>query len=392
MNRKYSLLCKVLTVILAGWMLCGASGCFGPKKVEKPALAPVFFPPPPDPPKLQFLVSYSGAEDFGGAKTNFLETFLWGAPEKKPGRIGQPYGVAIHKGKIYVCDVGQGQIKVLDLNKNKFSTFPAGRGLKNPWNIFIEPDGTKYITDPESGTVFVYNNEDKLVSYLGQGLGIVPLGVAVRGNNLYITDDNSDQILVLDKVSGKVLQRIGKQAKEEARIEPDEFRMIADLALDQQGNIYASDKDKYRVTRFDASGKFVQTYGRYGSLPGSLVRAKGVAVDREDRLWVVDAGPAMAVKVYRGSDGQLLTFFGSPTSDKPEPGFMYLPAAIHIDYDNVDLFRKYAVDGAQLEFLVIVTNQFGPHKVTVYGFGKFPRITQLPQPEESQTDTDTEPK
>jgi hypothetical protein len=43
-----------------------------------------------------------------------------------------------------------------------------------------------------------------------------------------------------------------------------------------------------------------------------------------------------------------------------------------IDYDNVDLFRKYAVEGAQLEFLVLVTNQYGPHKVSVYGFGTFP--------------------
>ena len=71
---------------------------------------------------------------------------------------------------------------------------------------------------------------------------------------------------------------------------------------------------------------------------------------------------------------------------------MYLPAAIHIDYDNVDLFRKYAVDGAQLEFLVIVTNQIGANKVTVYGFGKFPQMGRQPQPEELQTDTDTEPK
>ena len=162
MKSSYSLLCRILTVIVAGGVFCGSSGCvWGPKAEEAPAIAPVFFPPPPDQPRLQFLVSYSGAEDFGGTKTNFLETFLLGAPEKKPGRISKPYGVAIHDGKIYVCDVGQGQIKVLDLNKNKFSTFPSGRGLQNPLNIFIEADGTKYVTDPRGGAVFVYSNEDK---------------------------------------------------------------------------------------------------------------------------------------------------------------------------------------------------------------------------------------
>ncbi len=386
MKSSYCLSCKVLTVILAGWMLCGSSGC-APKTVEKAAIAPVFFPPPPDQPRLQFLRSYSGAEDFGGAKSNFLDTFLFGDPEKKPGQIVKPYGVAIHKGKIYVCDVNQGQIKVLDLNKNEFSTFPTGRGLQIPTNIFIEADGTKYVSDPRSGAVFVYSNEDKLVSFLGKDLGIEPRDVFVRGRNLYITDNNSNQVLVLDKTSGELLKRIGKQIQPGSRGAPNEFGMIADLAMDQRGNIYVTDKDKYMVTKFDSSGKFMRTYSRVGDLPGSLVRAKGIAIDRDNRIWVVDAGPAEAVKVYRGGDGQLLTYFGTHGRD---PGYMFLPATVCIDYDNVDLFRKYAVDGAQLEFLVLVTNQFGPHKVAVYGFGKFPKIGQPPKPEELQADTDTE--
>jgi len=41
------------------------------------------------------------------------------------------------------------------------------------------------------------------------------------------------------------------------------------------------------------------------------------------------------------------------------------------DYDNVDLFRKYAVPGADIEFLVLVSNQYGPNKISVYGFGSF---------------------
>ena len=111
MKIRSCLLSKALTVILAGCLL-NSSGCiWGQKTEEKPVAAgPVFFPPPPDQPRLQFLVSYSGAEDFGGAKSNFFETFLLGAPKQRPGLISKPYGVAIHKGKIYVCDVGQNNI------------------------------------------------------------------------------------------------------------------------------------------------------------------------------------------------------------------------------------------------------------------------------------------
>jgi hypothetical protein len=38
----------------------------------------------------------------------------------------------------------------------------------------------------------------------------------------------------------------------------------------------------------------------------------------------------------------------------------------------VDLFAPYAVPGAKIEFLVLVSNQYGPHKINVYGFGEFP--------------------
>ena len=51
---------------------------------------------------------------------------------------------------------------------------------------------------------------------------------------------------------------------------------------------------------------------------------------------------------------------------------MYLPANVKLDYDNVELFQKYAVEGAQLKFLILVSNQYGPNKIAVYGYGEFP--------------------
>ena len=406
MKSKYSLLCVGLTAVLSICLLCGLGGC-QPKQVsEEAAIAPVFFPPPPNQPRLQFLTSYLGAGDFGGApKANFLETFLLGAPKKNPEQIIKPYGVAIHEGKIYVCDIGQDQIKVVDLKKKKFSTFPGGRSLQKPVNICIDADGTKYVADSLGGAIFVYTSDDKLKSFLGKDLQIKPLAVAVRDNRMYIIDDFSKQVLVLDKTSGKLLERIGRQMTDDTEASDDseeatgdteaasylKFPLISGVALDQQGNIYVSDKINSRVTKLDASGKYVRSYGKLGTAAGNLVRAKGVAIDREDRIWVVDAGPAQAVKVYRGNDGQSLMIFGTLSKD---PGYMYNPASICIDYDNVDLFREYAVDGAELEFLVIVTNQFGPNKVSVYGFGQFPAVAPPAEveerPEESlQADTDT---
>ncbi len=366
MEKDCSLSHKCLVVILAAFIMLTAPGC--QKTVEEKAHGPVFFPAPPNQPRLQFLTSFEGAGDFDVEKESFLETFVLGASEQKRAEIGQPYGVAIHDGKIYVCDVGHGNIKVLDIVNNTFGIFPSGRALARPVNIFIEPNGTKYIADSRNGTITVFNADDTLMAYLGKGQGMKPIDVVVRGSRLYVTDGNNAQVLVLDKRSGELLDTIGKKATDNTKWAPDEFVLITDLALDIAGNVYVGDKLKSRVTTFDSTGKYTRSYGRPGSAPDSLVRAKGIAVDREDRIWVADAGPACAVKVYK-KEGQFLMFFGGLGTD---PGQMYLPADVVIDYDNVDLFRKYAVKGAELEFLVLVTNQYGRQKVSVYGFGSFP--------------------
>jgi hypothetical protein len=49
-----------------------------------------------------------------------------------------------------------------------------------------------------------------------------------------------------------------------------------------------------------------------------------------------------------------------------------MPAKVILDYDHIDLFQPYAVKGARIEFLVFVSNQYGPRKINVYGFGEFP--------------------
>ncbi|MDH4202812.1 MAG: 6-bladed beta-propeller [Phycisphaerae bacterium] len=349
-------------------LLLSITGCM-PEVSEQKGLEPVFFPPPPNQPRLQFLTSYSGEEVTSAVKQSFLEAYVLGDTSNAlKGSIVQPYGLAIYQGKIYVCDVAQNNIKVIDIANHTFTIFPGGRSLLSPINIFIEPDGTKYIADSKGGCVLVYDANDKLVGFLGKQLRIKPVDLVVE-EKLYLTDANNNQVFVLDKRSGELLQTLGKSMTAGEEGGPDEFAMISGLAIDSERNLYVTDKLKGLVTKFAPDGAVLRTYSRPGSLPDCLVRGKGLKLDREKRLWVVDAGPAMAVKVYRNSDGRFLMIFGLSGTG---PGQMYMPASIAIDYDNIDLFKQYAVEGAKIECLILVTNQYGPNKVSVYGFGTFP--------------------
>jgi DNA-binding beta-propeller fold protein YncE len=308
-----------------------------------------------------------------------------GTPEVPEG-LAVPYGMALSEGKLYVCDVGRQTVFVFDLRDRTFDYLTEDRRLMRPVNIFIDDKGWKYIADSAAGLVFVFDRRDNLINMLGKELGIRPVDVAVRGVVCYVTDYASNQVVVLSTVTGEEIMRVGLRRRirgriqEEAELPPGEFSLISDLALDQQGNIYVTDKVAARITQFDPSGVFRRTIGRLGDNVDEFVRPKGIAVDRENRIWVVDAATEVA-KIYN-ERAELLLFFGLPGN---EPGMMNLPATIVVDYDNIGFFREYAVPGANIEFLVLVSNQHGPHKVSVYGFGTFPGHGQAVIPTRPRT-------
>jgi len=367
-----------ITVILT---LCLLSGCRS-SKISVQEQNPVFFPSPPEAPRLQYLTSFSGPEDLGTVKTSSFEKFIVGEPEKVEG-IKIPYGVAIHDGKLYVCDVGKRMVEIFDLKNRSFGYLTKDRRLINPVNIYIDEYGTKYITDPTAGVVFVFDENNNITATLGKEAKINPIDVVVRGTFCYVTDFTGNQVVILDKTTGREIMRLGRKTDAQKQAEPlidladGEFSLISNLALDRQGNIYVTDKTGARITEFDRSGIFKRTIGRLGDNIDEFMRPKGIAIDNQDRIWVVDSGSEVA-KIYN-QQAQLLLFFGLPGN---KPGMMNLPTKIVLDYDNIGYFRQYAVEGAEIEFLVLVSNQYGPNKISVYGFGNFPvngKIISKPQ-------------
>ena len=358
-SLKTTLVCVAGALLIACMFTCG---CQEKAKTEKTS-KPIFFPKAPDKPRLQFLVSYGSLGELGGNAPSGFEKFIVGE-SKVSDQIIQPYGATLFEGTLYVCDIGTRMIRTIDVEKRTYGVLTKDRRLMNPVNIFIEDDGTKYVADPTAGAVFVFDRDDELRSILGRDLKISPIDVATYGPLCYVTDFASNQVVVFYKKTGKLVARLGSVGEKKGQ-----FQIISDLALDSQANIYVTDKSKGNILHFERSGKLKRVIGRLGDNIDEFVRVKGIAIDREGRIWVVDAGPEVA-KIYNQKE-QLLLFFGRQGTN---PGTMNIPATIDLNYDDVELFQKYAVKGAQIEFLVIVTNQYGPHKVSIYGFGNFPGL------------------
>ncbi len=322
---------------------------------------PIFIPPLPNPPRLQHLLSISTLKDLG-KQDNFLE-FVIGKETGTEAIATKPYGVAIFQGKIYVIDTrGPGYV-VIDLLKKKYTRVDGGNTgrMAKPINITIDTDGNKYVTDTGRNQVLRFDAQDKFVQAYGIKGQFKPADVAIVKDQLYVSDLKNHMIQVLDKRSGKL---ISKMATPDEKDQNALVHFPTNLAV-YGDKLYISDTGNFKIVKYTLDGKYVEKLGSVGTGFGQFARPKGIALDREGRLYVVDAA-FENVQVFN-KDGKLLIYFGG-AGDQPDS--LNLPTDITIDYENVKYFQQYAAPGFKLEYIVIVTSQFGVNTINVFGFGK----------------------
>ena len=234
--------------------------------------------------------------------------------------------------------------------------------MPKPINIEIDDEGRKYVADTGRNQVLVFDSNDEYVTALGQRGQFRPTDTLVDGNNLYVVDIKGHRIVVLDKRTGEELSSFGSPGSEN-----DNLFHPTNIAMGPNRHLYISDTGNFRVQEFTLDGQFVKSYGAgVGTAPGSFARPKGVAVDRMGRVYVVDAA-FERVQVF-DDQGRLLMYFGEPRATHRSG--LDLPTDIDIDYASVPYFQQYADPEFELEFIIVVANQFGQSKVNVFGFGR----------------------
>jgi hypothetical protein len=346
------LMVMITAVVMAG---CGGAQRTG----AVPSGEYSFWPPLPNEPRIQFLRSYAFSADVEPPRGAF-DKIVFGA-ERAVLPIAKPYGVDMWNGRIYVCDITNPGVVILDLVE-KQTRLMWTRGVEQmvqPTDIAIAPDGMKYVADRRAGRIFVFNAEDRHVVTFGE-TGLTPAGVAVRGRELFVPDFETQTVLVLDRFKGNTLRAIGS-------LEGEEKRFIRPLGVeaDGQGYVYVTDVIAGRLQKFTTEGEPVLAVGEIADAAGNFVRPKHLVVDRDGIIYVVDAA-FQNVQMFN-NEGDLLMFFGSPG---PHPGSMSLPAGIAVSDGDVELFEDYVHPAFEAERIVVVTNQFGLNKVSVYALGR----------------------
>lgn len=345
---------KHLFLLIALVSLCS---CAAQKKRE---ITPsgIFFPPPPQLPRIQYLTSFTGLKDI--EEQSSFNKFVVG--EKQDLRLDKPYGVAIYDGKIYVCDTNS-TVFVFDLNAKTYSALKGANGsgkLVQPLNISIESDGTKYVADPVRGQVVVFDREDNFLKAYGQAGKWRPVDAVPLGEFVYVADPANKVVSVLKKDSGEVVRNIGDKGEASEKLS-----IPTNLAFDDEGYLYVTDVGRFQVVKYDRDGHYQKSIGRPGDNLGHFSRPKGIAVDRSGNLFVADAS-FNNVQIF-GKSGRLLMFFGEGGE---APAKFLLPAKVAIDYNNNKYFQKYVSSDFELDYIVLVSSQLGGRSISVLGFGK----------------------
>jgi DNA-binding beta-propeller fold protein YncE len=359
MKRETTTTIKRALPLVLGLALAG--GCATPKKVES---THYFYPPPPNEPRLQFLTGFSSEKAFRGGEDKSLMTYLTGTkPVDK--ELGKPYGAAASGKKLFVCDTAIGAVVVMDLQTRRFGVLEAqGEGaLKLPLNVTADKSGMLYVSDTGRDQVVIFDKDGHYVDALGKAGEMKPRDVAVNEDRIYVADLLKHNVRVYDKATRKPILEIPHEGDRTNRTRG--LFTPTNLALDSKGRLYVSDTGAFRIQVYDAQGDYVRSVGEMGDGQGQFARVKGIAIDRQDRLYAADA-MSQVVQVF-DDEGKLLTWFGEPGADNK---IQNLPAKVLVDYDDVGCFGSYIAPNFKVENLVMVVNQIGPHKVSVYGFGQ----------------------
>jgi DNA-binding beta-propeller fold protein YncE len=256
----------------------------------------------------------------------------------------RPYSIAVDShGRVVVTDPGAVGVHIFDFPNQKYKFIERKDKSKDPMLapqcVAVDAQDNIYVTDSESGKIFVYDPNGKYQRVIGslkggEGYFKRPTGIAVdsAAQRIYVTDTLRDQIFMLD-MQGNVLKVIGNRGAADG-----EFNFPTELRLNGP-DLIVVDAMNFRVQVLDRTGAFRYSIGKLGDSTGAMFRPKAVGVDSEGDLYVVDA--QWSVVQAFNLDGQLLYYFGSRGT---QAGQFQLPAGLFIDRDDrifvVDSFNR----------------------------------------------------
>lgn len=319
--------------VLALFLLSGCAGA--------PTMPRLFWPPPPEQPRLEFIGAYSAVEDFPKTASQRFTEKLTG--QQIVPAFKTPFGIASDgKGTVYVSDIHDRNLRVVDMNAHTIEYFTKDAIFSNPLGLAMDSRGNLYIADGAKGKVFVFGpGKEPLYTFGTPEVISKPafLSINERLGRIYVSDGDGHKVVVFD-LQGKHLFSFGQKGEADG-----ELYSPQGVAIDRDGKVYVADMFNARIQIFEADGRFLAKFGQRGDQLWQFDRPKALAFDSEGHLYVIDSRKS-AIIIY-DRDGRLMLTTGTGNPSTHRMGFG-MPASIFIDVND----RIYVADSLNKRFSV----------------------------------------
>lgn len=217
-----------------------------------------------------------------------------------------PSGLAIGPdGVVFVADAEVGLVARIDATGRSYP--PIGEGvLKRPTGIVYDKEQRRiFVSDTDESTVKVFDLDGRLLMTVGRpgvDLGEFnrPTYMAIWRNELYVTDTFNSRIQVFDLDSGQPLRAIGTRGTYVGQ-----FAIPKGVALDSEGNLYVIESLFDHLLIFNREGRLLLPIGGTGYTTGNFYLPAGLWVDEGDRIYVADMYNGRVVTyLYLGSESE----------------------------------------------------------------------------------------
>src|SRR5208283_6098652 len=167
---------------------------------------------------------------------------------------------------------------IFDFSKEKYKflsrTETDRNPLISPQCVAVDAEDRIYVTDSDSGRIFVFSSGGKLERVIGslkygEGFFKRPTGIAVdsAAQRIYVTDTLRNQIFLMD-MQGSVVKTIGQNGTGNGEFNfPTELRLHGD-------ELIVVDAMNFRVQVLDRSGNYRYSIGQLGEGRGQMFRPK----------------------------------------------------------------------------------------------------------------------
>lgn len=349
------------------WLLCivllGLAAC---AQIEEAGPArKLVYPGPPDEPRFVYERTIRGSADVESVPDDTkLKQLLTGDSATSFG-MRKPYGVAVHRGRIFVSDTIARIVKVYDVAEGRY--FEIGNNEKlsdsqrlvKPIGISVDGAGNLFVADATRKFIMVYDRDGNFLRKFGGPdlfSRLTSVSVDNKGERAYVVDIGGSQsagvyhrILVFNAKTGENLFNFGKRGSG-----PGEFNLPRSVAVGKD-KLYVVDGGNFRIQVFDMNGNFLKSFGEVGKNLGNFARPKEASTDKDGNLYVIDS--AYGNFQIFNPEGALLMFIGE-RSEENKPGGFSLPSGITVDEDG----RIYVADQIFKKIDVFRPIKLGEHE------------------------------